>query len=223
MHNEPLPAPVQTVPKTAEEPRRRGRPPKSSGDSRETKELLCRVGVAALTQKGLTATGIDEVLKAAGVPKGSFYNFFPSKEAFGAELVSRYAQYFSTKLDRFFLDDSLAPLERLQAFCRDAEAGMARHGFQRGCLIGNLGQEVGALPEVFRAQLADVLRDWEARTLRCLESAQAAGAISKDADCAQLAAFFWIGWEGAVLRAKLEQSPQPLRVFAEQFMAGLKV
>lgn len=211
------------MPKTPDEPRRRGRPPKNSGDYRETRELLCRAGLAALTQKGFSATGIDEMLKAAGVPKGSFYNFFPSKEAFGAELVSRYAQYFSRKLDHFLKDESIPPLERLQAFCRDAEAGMARYGFRRGCLIGNLGQEMGALPEAFRAQLVDVLRDWEARTERCLEVAQAAGAISKEADCAQLAAFFWIGWEGAVLRAKLEQSPQPLRVFAEQFVAGLKV
>lgn len=210
------------MPKTSQEPRRRGRPPKSSGDNRETKELLCRVGLAALTEKGLAATGIDEVLKAAGVPKGSFYNFFPSKEAFGTELVSRYAQYFSAKLDRFFHDESLPPLERLQAFCRDAEAGMERFGFRRGCLVGNLGQEMGTLPEAFRAQLADVLRDWETRTVRCLEAAQAAGAISKDADCKKLAVFFWIGWEGAVLRAKLEQSPQPLRIFAEQFMAGLE-
>lgn len=208
---------------TFNEPRRRGRPPKSSGDYRETKEILCRVGVATLTEKGFSATGIDEMLKAAGVPKGSFYNFFPSKEAFGAELISRYAKYFANKLDRFFLDESLSPLERLQAFCCDAEKSMERFDFRRGCLVGNLGQEMGALPEAFRFQLADVLRDWQERTERCLEAAKAAGEIGQGVDCAQFAAFFWIGWEGAVLRAKLEQSPEPLRIFAELFVRGLKV
>jgi TetR/AcrR family transcriptional repressor of nem operon len=208
--------------KTLNEPRRRGRPLKSSGDYRETKEILCRAGVAALTEKGFSATGIDEMLKAAGVPKGSFYNFFPSKEAFGAELIARYAQYFANKLDRFFLDESLSPLERLQAFCCNAEKSMERFDFRRGCLVGNLGQEMGALPEAFRVQLADVLRDWQARTERCLEAAKAAGEIGQDVDCARFAAFFWIGWEGAVLRAKLEQSPEPLRIFAQLFVRGLK-
>jgi TetR/AcrR family transcriptional repressor of nem operon len=81
---------------------------------------------------------------------------------------------------------------------------LSRFGFRRGCLVGNLGQEMNALPEAFRAQLTDVLIDWRARTERCLEAAKSAGQISKRTDCAGLAAFFWIGWEGAVLRAKLE-------------------
>ena len=208
--------------KTSNEPRRRGRPLKSSGDYRETKEILRRAGVAALTAKGFSATGIDEMLKAAGVPKGSFYNFFPSKEAFGADLITHYAQYFANKLDRFFLDESLSPLARLQAFFLNAEQGMERFDFRRGCLVGNLGQEMGALPEAFRVQLADVLGAGQAPTARCLEAAKAAGEIRQDVDCAQFAAFFWIGWEGAVLRAKLEQSPEPLRIFAELFVRGLK-
>ncbi len=203
-------------------PRKRGRPPKSIGDFRESREILCRVGVAALTEKGFSATGIDEIVRAAGVPKGSFYHFFRSKEAFGAELIRRYAQYFAAKLDRFLLDERLSPLERLAAFCRDAEAGMARYAFRRGCLIGNLGQEMGALPEAYRAQLAGVLRDWESRTARCLEAARQAGEMLPDEDCEQWATYFWIGWEGAVLRAKLEQRAEPLRAFASRFLASVR-
>ena len=201
--------------------RRRGRPSKAMGDFRETREILCRAGLAALTQKGFSATGIDEILKTAGVPKGSFYNFFPSKEAFGAELIRLYAQFFALKLDRHFLNEHLTPLARLKAFCADAEAGMARHGFRRGCLIGNLGQEMEALPEAYRAQLTDTLLDWQARTARCLEAAKAAGEISPHIDGVQWAAFFWIGWEGAVLRAKLERSPEPLKTYTEFFMKSL--
>ena len=203
-------------------PRKRGRPPKSSGDFRESREILCRMGVAALTEKGFSATGIDEIVRAAGVPKGSFYNFFRSKEAFGAELIRRYAQYFAGKLDRFLLDETLPPLERLAAFCRDAERGMARHDFRRGCLVGNLGQEMGALPESYRAQLIGVLHDWEHRTALCLQAALQAGEIPPDRDCGQWASFFWTGWEGAVLRAKLEQQPEPLRSFAAQFLWSVR-
>ncbi|MDB6141358.1 MAG: TetR family transcriptional regulator [Pseudomonas sp.] len=202
-------------------PRKRGRPAKAIGDYRETRETLCRAGVAALTEKGFSATGIDEILKSVGVPKGSFYNFFASKEAYGSELITLYARYFARKLDRFLLDDSLTPLKRIEAFCEEAERGMQRFDFRRGCLVGNLGQEMGALPESFRAQLTDVLLDWQARFERCLEEAKAAGEISENADSARWAAFFWIGWEGAVLRAKLERTGEPLRVFADLFLMSL--
>ncbi|WP_271408140.1 acrylate utilization transcriptional regulator AcuR [Pseudomonas sp. Q1-7] len=203
-------------------PRKRGRPAKAAGDYRETRETLCRAGVAALTEKGFSATGLDEILSSVGVPKGSFYHFFASKEAFGSELITLYAHYFARKLDRFLLDESLTPLERIDAFCQDAERGMEKFSFSRGCLVGNLGQEMGALPESFRAQLTDVLLDWQSRFEHCLEAAKSAGEIPQHTDCARLAAFFWIGWEGAVLRAKLERKGDPLRVFADLFLMSLR-
>jgi TetR/AcrR family transcriptional repressor of nem operon len=99
---------------------------------------------------------------------------------------------------------------------------MARHGYRRGCLVGNLGQEMGVLPEPFRKRLAAVFRDWEARTARCLRAAQEAGEIHESADCERLAQVFWIGWEGAVLRAKLERGPEALDAFAEGFLAMIQ-
>jgi len=201
--------------------RRRGRPPKHAEAGRETRELLLRAGLEALTEKGFAATGIEEVLRRVGVPKGSFYHYFESKEAFGIELIERYGAYFARKLESHFTDESLTPLERLQSFIAEAQAGMAKYEYQRGCLIGNLGQEMGALPESFRARLNRVFTDWQTRVARCLSEAQAAGEISALANCDQLAAFFWIGWEGAVLRSKLERNPEALKVFTDGFLTGL--
>lgn len=203
-------------------PRRLGRPPKDAAGYNETRESLLRAGVEILTEKGFSSVGIDEILRRVGVPKGSFYHFFGSKEAFGAELVERYAAYFAGKLDRFLLDSTVPPLQRLQAFMHDARSGMARHEYKRGCLVGNLGQEMGTLPESFREQLKAVFRDWQSRVASCLEEAKIAGEISAAAECQQLAATFWIGWEGAILRAKLEGSPEPLDLFAQFFLAGLR-
>ncbi len=202
-------------------PRRRGRPPKTSEGVCATREALLRAGVEVLTEKGFSATGIDEILRRVGVPKGSFYHFFASKEAFGAALIERYAAYFANKLDRSLLRSDISPLAVLRAFVDEAVAGMARHGFQRGCLVGNLGQEMGALPESFRACLLTVFADWQQRVAAVLQRAQAAGELAAEADCPRLAAAFWIGLEGAVLRAKLEQSAAPLTLFAEFFFAGL--
>jgi TetR/AcrR family transcriptional regulator, transcriptional repressor for nem operon len=202
-------------------PRRRGRPPRIEPGYGTSREALIRAGVAALSEKGYSATGLEEVLRSAGVPKGSFYHYFASKDAFGAELIDTYAAYFVRKLDRWLLDEKTAPLQRLKNFVADARTGMARFAFRRGCVVGNLGQEMSALPEAFREHLHGVLLDWQARTERCLREAQAAGEIAAEADCAALAAFFWIGWEGAVLRAKLERSPEPLDLFANHFLACL--
>ncbi len=204
-------------------PRRRGRPPREAARLADARARLLRAGIARLTEKGLGAVGIEEVLASVGVPKGSFYHYFASKTDFGLALIDAYADYFARRLDRCFGAPGRPPLDGLKAFVADAREGMARHGFRRGCLVGNLGQEMGALPEPFRARLTGVLKDWEARTAACLRAAQAAGQIPASADCARLATFFWIGWEGAVLRAKLEQGPGPLDQFADGFFARLDV
>lgn len=201
--------------------RRRGRPPKSREGFADTRELLLRSGLEVLTEKGYSATGIDEILARVRVPKGSFYHYFESKEAFGLELIDRYGQYFAAKLDSHFGNTSLSPLMRVHAFVADAMAGMTRFEFRRGCLIGNLGQEMASLPESFRARLQAVFVDWEERLAACLEAAKAAGQVPPDTDCRQLAGTFWVGWEGAVLRAKLERSTRPLASFAQFFVGGL--
>ncbi|TRO14247.1 TetR family transcriptional regulator [Ectopseudomonas mendocina] len=173
-----------------------------------------------LTEQGFAATGIDAVLKRVHVPKGSFYHYFDSKEAFVQEVLQRYAAYFARKLDRCLLDDQVLPLQRLSNFVEDAKAGMAKHEFRRGCLVGNLGQEITALPASFRQTLEDVLLDWQDRLANCLVQAVKLGQLQPDSDCDALAAYFWIGWEGAVLRAKLVQNVQPLDTFAKGFLAG---
>ena len=143
--------------------RRRGRPPRHREDLIGTRELLLRAGLEVLTEKGFSATGIEEILGRVGVPKGSFYHYFDSKEAFGLDLIERYGEFFARKLDRHLGNPALSPLSRLRAFVIDATDGMARYQFRRGCLIGNLGQEMGALPESFRTRLTETFDDWQAR------------------------------------------------------------
>lgn len=201
--------------------RPRGRPPKIARDYPDTREALLRAGVATLTEQGFSATGLDGLLKKVGVPKGSFYHYFESKDAFGREVMQRYARYFADKLDRYLLDDSLSPLERLAAFIESAKAGMARYQFQRGCLIGNLGQELNVLPEDYRNLLENILQDWQYRLARCFQEAQVQGELSVTLDTAELAEYFWIGWEGAVMRARLVRSLHPLEMFFRAFMAGI--
>ena len=206
---------------TLQPPARRGRPPKIERAFADTREELLRCGRQVLTEQGFAATGIDTVLKRINVPKGSFYHYFESKEAFGQEVLQRYATYFARKLDHWLLDEAVPPLQRLSNFAEDAKAGMTRYQFRRGCLVGNLGQEITLLPESFRNGLENILLDWQRRLAACLSEAVQQGQISAQSDCAALAAFFWIGWEGAILRAKLVQHAGPLDTFLDGYLAGI--
>ncbi|MEX3843862.1 MULTISPECIES: acrylate utilization transcriptional regulator AcuR [Paraburkholderia] len=200
---------------------RRGRPPKDPRAHADTRDTLIRAGMEMLTEQSFAATGLDALLKRVNIPKGSFYHYFDSKEAFGRELMSAYDAYFCAKLDRWLQDDTRPALERLGAFVDDASKGMARHRYTRGCLVGNLGVEVDILPDDFRDTLERILQGWQARIVACLHEAQREGVLAKRIDLASLAAFFWIGWEGAVLRARLVRSAAPLETFFRGFIAGL--
>lgn len=213
---------MQSMNDTTAKPRRPGRPPNvPRADDFDTRQALIRCGVEVLTEQGFMATGLDGILKRVGVPKGSFYHYFASKEAFGLAILASYAAYFSKRLDQWLLNASLSPLERLAGFVQHSKVSMARYGYRRGCLVGNLGQEVSVLPEGFRDALESIFLDWQRRLCECFDAAKQAGELPMHADCAELAAYFWIGWEGAVLRARLVQSDRPLNIFIAGFLRGL--
>lgn len=203
-------------------PRRpRGRPARNGLDYADTRALLLRRGIEILTSQGVSATALDAVLKSIKVPKGSFYHYFESKDAFVAATLDAYAEYFARKLSRHFNNEALAPLARLSAFVDDACRGMQRHDFMRGCLVGNLGQEVSILDETLRLRLEAVFADWERRLAECLSAAVQHGEVAASADCPALAHAFWVGWEGAILRARLTRSSAPMLAFFRLFLAAL--
>ncbi len=200
-------------------PRRpRGRPAQHGQSYADTRDLLIRRGMELLTEQGIAATSIERVLQSTRIPKGSFYHYFANKHDFTLAVMDAYHHYFCRKLTRHLGDASLPPLARLGAFVESACQGMTRYGFQRGCLVGNLGQEVVQLTPALRLRLEQILCDWEALLALCLEEAVAAGELPPSCDCPALAHQFWIGWEGAVLRARLVGSTEPMISFLNFFM-----
>ena len=200
---------------------RRGRPPKNSRSDPDTRRALIRCGVELLTEQGLNTTGIEQVLKRVSVPKGSFYHYFDSKDAFGREVLAEYGKFFERRLRRILLNPNRPPLERIQDLLQESLTGMEKYTWRRGCLVGNLGQEVTLLPDDFRDQIEKIFRVWEALLSQCLQEAQANQSIHPSVECEQLAAFFWIGWEGAIMRARLCESAHPLTIFVRGFLAGI--
>ena len=184
------------------------------------KEKLLRIGTELMTSQGFASTPLDKLLKQSGVPKGSFYHHFGSKTGFGLAVIESYNEFFKHQLNKQFLNADLSPIERLKAFVITAAKGMKKYNFQRGCLIGNLGQEISALDDDFRNAIESIFNQWADLTRDLFELGKHAGQVDRSADSSQLAQAFWIGWEGAVLRAKLQQSATPLYLFFNQFISS---
>ncbi len=189
----------------------------------DTRKALVWCGTELLTERGFQITGIEEVLQRVGVPKGSFYHFFGSKHEFGQAVIGNYEEYYARKMDRIFGNASRTPLDRLSDFVEDATRGMVKYDFRKGCLIGNLGQEMASLDDSFRRQLEAVLTSWEDRVEVCLDEAIRRGELAGDIDARALSRFFWIGWEGAILRAKLTRSVRPLKQFKKLYFEKIAV
>ena len=200
------------------QPSRRGRPPKIERTNADTRALLINTGLAVLTEKGFSATGIDLILKSAQVPKGSFYHYFKSKNDFGLALIDAYDSYFQAKLKRHLTNSAISPLERVVLFANDAKQGMAKYAFKRGCLIGNLNQDLSHLDDAMIASIKQAYAHWQQLVEQCLIEAKEQKQIAKSTDCKMLAEFFWIGWEGAVMRSKLDKSSEPLTLYTAQFL-----
>ena len=200
---------------------RRGRPPKIARDNADTKALLIRTGLETLTEYGFSATGLDTILKKASVPKGSFYHYFKSKESFGIALVDAYDDYFIAKLTHYLHQQEVPPLERIVNFTQSAINGMRKYDYKRGCLVGNLNQELNHLSDEFKQRLLKSYSTWQLLIKQCLDEAKQKGTISNSVDTTTMSNYFWIGWEGAVMRAKLTQSSNPLTLYTEMFLRAL--
>src|SRR5262249_25038281 len=176
-----------------------------------TKAALVDAGTQLILEQGYHQTGIQDVLQAAGVPKGSFYYYFPSKEAFGCEVIAQFAAAYVARLEQCLGDTTCSPLTRLRRHLDETIARFERRGCRGGCLIGNLSQELADQSALFGPQLEAVLTDWRERYARLFREAQAVGELPADLDPQGLAEFYLNSFEGAVLRAKVSKSPAPLR------------
>lgn len=197
---------------------RRGPKPKP-----HIRENLIRIGATMLHEAGYTATGIKDIVDAAGVPKGSFYNYFESKEAFGREVVDFYFNNGLAELRVLLGDESVPPLERLQRYFAERIRRFQTVGYIRGCMLGNLSLEVADQIAPIRDRLSEHFETWSGLIETCVAEAQRTRAINNPLPAPLLAQFLLNSWEGALLRMKVEKSDAPLNEFTEVVFGSLLV
>ena len=173
--------------------------------------------------EGFTASGIQRIVEAAEIPKGSFYSHFASKEAFGAEVTDAYFDRGLGKLRDFLCDPRVAPIKRLEAYFDDRIEALRAAKFTRGCLLGNLTAEVADHSALIRGRLVRHLGGWSRFFEDCIAEAQKQGTMRSQLPAALLGRFVLNSWEGALLRMRAEKSDTPLLEFKKVIFGALLV
>ena len=172
----------------------------------EVRRRLLAAGLDLVHARGFAASGVKDITDAAGVPKGSFYAYFPSKEAFAAAIVDHYWSDIELRLLPILAANGVAQ-ERITRFFHALADEHESGEVLLGCLIGNLSLELGGSSEPVRAELVRILDRWDAALTACVRTGQdGAGGIRGDLDAAELASLLIESWEGAALRGKVTSS-----------------
>lgn len=182
----------------------------------DTRKRLLDHGVALMLQGGYHGTGLADVLKAAQVPKGSFYYYFDSKEAFGAQAIDHYLAPFLRRLTERLAEPDQTGLDALAAYFRDLAQELEAHDFKGGCLLGNLMGEVGDSSPAARDALKRAVDRYRDLIARGLARGQSEGVVRKDRPPEAMADLLVDGWQGAMLRMKIERSAAPLHGYISQ-------
>lgn len=186
-------------------------------DSPSAKHHLLDCGERLIANKGFVGVGLAEILSTAGVPKGSFYHYFGSKERFGEELLVRYLDRYLAQLDVLLSADGSADSARARLMRYWAQWNLAQCHSTPGpcgdtstkCLIVKLSAEVADISETMRLTLRDGTNRVVQRLAQCLEEARADGSVPATLAAQATALTLYELWLGASLLAKLHRDASP--------------
>jgi TetR/AcrR family transcriptional repressor of nem operon len=177
------------------------------------RENVIAAAVEQFHRRGYQASGVKDITDAAGLPKGSFYNYFASKEEMALEALQRYGA--GRELSRLS-DQTLPPLTRVKAHFEFLRDDAIRAGVDHGCMFGNFAAEAPAESPALRAAVGEGFNRWIEALTGALRDAVSLGELPADRDIDLLARSLLRAWEGALLHAKLLDDRAPM----DEFFAG---
>ena len=182
-------------------------------EGQNTRDHLLQVGLRRIFANGYAATGVKEILDEAEVPKGSFYHYFPSKEAFAKEVLELYVRGVNELAEKILRNGKAAPLKRLRRFFEELIAVYGPAADISGCMVGNLSLEMADHSDSIQSLLCLTFSDWQTGIASILQEAIDRGDLAKSNKPQELAAFLLNSYEGALLRSKADRSGKPLENF----------
>ena len=179
------------------------------------RDKILHEGLKVVHANGFANASVRDIVRAAGVPQGSFTNHFGSKEAFGLEVIDLYFANSLEVFQRTLRNDELPPLQRLRKYIDEGKNRLNRDSMRTGCLFGNFTAEASEHSEAIRLRLLEIFGEVRRSVAYCLRAAVKAGELSPSLDCDETAAFIVASLQGANLMAKAERSPEPVERLKE--------
>ena len=185
--------------------------------NKEIRKKLLEAGVSIFIDQGYHGTGIQEVVDKAGIPKGSFYNYFKSKEDFGSKTIVHFGGQFKEFLDSIAEDSKKDACSAINRFFDDLIDSFERKDCKEGCLVGNFAAEISDRSRISREAMSKCMNEWRDILALVLHRAQEQGKVRDDIQANELADFLLNSLEGSILRMKIETNSKPLIQYKEMF------
>jgi TetR/AcrR family transcriptional repressor of nem operon len=189
--------------------------------TKSTRDHLVDVGLELMHRHGYSATGLTDILKAADVPKGSFYHHFSSKEDFAAAALERYGMREREHAAAFLSDTATPPLKRLRRYFSDLVKIYGQKGPIPGCMMGRFSLEIAEANPQLRKRISGSFNHWQQTIATVIRQVVAQKGLPAATDAESLAGFLLNSWEGALLRSQAEKSDAPLEIFLRYALDAL--
>jgi TetR/AcrR family transcriptional repressor of nem operon len=178
-------------------------------ESSDVRANILAVGQRIMSGKGFSAVGLNEILTEAKVPKGSFYHYFNSKDAFGEALLSSYFEDYLADLDNVMDQPGLTMAQRLLNYFDLWRANQSFLDCQGKCLAVKLAAEVADLSEAMRGVLNQGTSAIIARLADAIERGVDDGSLTIDDTPRQIAESLYQLWLGASVMVKIVRGTAP--------------
>jgi TetR/AcrR family transcriptional repressor of nem operon len=182
------------------------------------REKVVLAGLEQFHRLGFHGCSVEAITSFAGVPKGSFYNHFASKEDLALAAIERYREVCQ---HRSLGEVNRSPVKRLKEYFAFLSKTFIDFENSRGCLFGNLANEMADHSPVIRERLKSIFAAWTQVIASVIREGQAAGEITSTQKPQQLAGFLISAWEGTLVRARCTKDPSPLKEFQEAVFSTL--
>ncbi len=176
-----------------------------------SRDRILAAGRDVIHRHGFSASGVAEITAAAGVPKGSFYNHFESKEAFACAALDDYWDNGGPACT--LLSGSEPAPDRVRAHFEALDRLISEDSYAAGCMRGNFAVEAGPISDKLRDHVAALYAHWTSQLAACLSEGQEDGTIGSALPAETLARFLIGAWHGAVQRAKVERDTRATAAF----------
>ncbi len=189
----------------------------------DKRDLILAKGAEVMTRRGYHGAGVQEIVQAAGVPKGSFYHYFASKEEFALQALQ---QVYGPRLQRYaqaLENPVLSPRARIVGYYGELVEHFARQEkLEYHCFIGSLSFEMAELSPTLGVEIDAILQRSADILQACLQQAQDAGELAANEDCRSLASFITSAWQGALTRLKVANNTCALEDFMQRLQLLLR-